>query len=161
MHLWLEGFQQAFSGANVFFLFLGTCIGLIVGVLPVVGPSFAVALALPFTIGMDSAASLILLTAMQSSCTFGDSIGSILLNVPGGPGTVASMWDGYPLTRQGRAGTALGIAAGASLVGGLIGWLSFALLTWPMTAIAILVGPPDHFVLGIAALIFHSILSQV
>jgi putative tricarboxylic transport membrane protein len=160
MHLWLEGFQQAFSGANVFFLFLGTCIGLIVGVLPVVGPSFAVALALPFTIGMDSAASLILLTAMQSSCTFGDSIGSILLNVPGGPGTVASMWDGYPMTRQGRAGTALGIAAGASLVGGLVGWLSFVLLAAPMTAFALMIGPPEYFVLGIAALMLISIASK-
>src|ERR1041385_7332052 len=160
MHLWLEGFQQAFSGANVFFLLLGTCIGLIVGVLPVVGPSFAVALALPFTIGMDSAASLILLTAMQSSCTFGDSIGSILLNVPGGPGTVASMWDGYPMTRQGRAGTALGIAAGASLVGGLIGWLSFVLLAGPMTAFALIIGPPEYFVLGIAARMLSSIASN-
>ena len=160
MHLWLEGFQQAFSGANVFFLLLGTCIGLIVGVLPVVGPSFAVALALPFTVGMDSAASLILLTAMQASCTFGDSIGSILLNVPGGPGTVASMWDGYPMTRQGRAGTALGIAAGASLVGGLIGWLSFVLLAAPMTAFALLIGPPEYFVLGIAALMLISIASK-
>src|SRR5215471_829901 len=160
MHLWLEAFQQAFSCANVFFLFLGTCIGLIVGVLPVVGPSFAVALALPFTIGMDSAASLILLTAMQSSCTFGDSIGSILLNVPGGPGTVASMWDGYPMTRQGRAGTALGIAAGASLVGGLVGWLSFVLLAAPMTAFALMIGPPEYFVLGIAALMLISIASK-
>jgi putative tricarboxylic transport membrane protein len=160
MHLWLEGFQQAFSGANIFFLLLGTGIGLIVGVLPVVGPSFAVALALPFTIGMDSAASLILLTAMQSSCTFGDSIGSILLNVPGGPGTVASMWDGYPMTRQGRAGTALGIAAGASLVGGLIGWLSFVLLAGPMTAFALMIGPPEYFVLGIAALMLISIASK-
>ena len=160
MHLWLEGFQQAFSGANLFFLLLGTCIGLIVGVLPVVGPSFAVTLALPFTIGMDSAASLILLTAIQTSCSFGDSIVSILLNVPGGPGTVASMWDGYPMTRQGRGGTALGIAAGASFVGGLVGWFSFVVLAGPMTAFALMIGAPEYFVLGTMALMLTSIASK-
>src|SRR5512140_2066713 len=103
--MWLEGFQTALSNGNPLFLLLGTVVGLLVGVLPAVGPSFGVALALPFTFGMEPAAALILLTAIQSACAYGDSIASILINVPGGPGTVASMWEGYPLTRQGRAGT--------------------------------------------------------
>ena len=128
MNLWFEGFQLALSGANLFFLLLGSCIGLIVGVIPVVGPSFGVTLALPFTSGMDPATAVILLAAIQSSAAYGDSIASILINVPGGPGTVASMWEGYPMTRKGKAGTALGIATGASFVGGLLGWLSFVLL---------------------------------
>ncbi len=85
MNLWFEGFQLALSGANLFFLFLGTCIGLIVGVIPVVGPSFGVTLALPFTSGMDPATAVILLAAIQSSAAYGDSIASILINVPSQP----------------------------------------------------------------------------
>ena len=160
MNLWFEGFQLALSGANLFFLFLGTCIGLIVGVIPVVGPSFGVTLALPFTSGMDPATAVILLAAIQSSAAYGDSIASILINVPGGPGTLASMWEGYPMTRKGKAGTALGIATGASFVGGLLGWLSFVLLAAPMTAFALMIGAPEYFVLGIAALALISIASK-
>ena len=160
MNLWFEGFQLALSGANLFFLFLGTCIGLIVGVIPVVGPSFGVTLALPFTSGMDPATAVILLAAIQSSAAYGDSIASILINVPGGPGTVASMWEGYPMTRKGKAGTALGIATGASFVGGLLGWFSFVLLAAPMTAFALMIGAPEYFVLGIAALALISIASK-
>ena len=160
MNLWFEGFQLALSGANLLFLLLGTCIGLIVGVIPVVGPSFGVTLALPFTSGMDPATAVILLAAIQSSTAYGDSIASILINVPGGPGTVASMWEGYPMTRKGKAGTALGIATGASFVGGLLGWLSFVLLAAPMTAFALMIGAPEYFVLGIAALALISIASK-
>ena len=160
MNLWFEGFQLALSGANLFFLFLGTCIGLIVGVIPVVGPSFGVTLALPFTSGMDPATAVILLAAIQSSAAYGDSIASILINVPGGPGTVASMWEGYPMTRKGKAGTALGIATGASFVGGLLGWFSFVLLAAPMTAFALMIGAPEYFVLGVAALALISIASK-
>ena len=160
MNLWFEGFQLALSGANLLFLLLGTCIGLIVGVIPVVGPSFGVTLALPFTSGMDPATAVILLAAIQSSAAYGDSIASILINVPGGPGTVASMWEGYPMTRKGKAGTALGIATGASFVGGLLGWLSFVLLAAPMTAFALMIGAPEYFVLGVAALALISIASK-
>ena len=160
MNLWFEGFQLALSGANLLFLLLGTCIGLIVGVIPVVGPSFGVTLALPFTSGMDPATAVILLAAIQSSAAYGDSIASILINVPGGPGTVASMWEGYPMTRKGKGGTALGIATGASFVGGLLGWLSFVLLAAPMTAFALMIGAPEYFVLGIAALALISIASK-
>lgn len=158
--LWLQGFQLALSGANLLFLLLGTCIGLIVGVFPVVGPSFGVTLALPFTSGMDPAAAVILLAAIQSSCAYGDSIASILINVPGGPGTVATMWEGYPMTRKGKAGTALGIATGASFAGGLLGWFSFVLLAGPMTAFALMIGAPEYFVLGIAALALIAIASR-
>src|SRR5688500_229090 len=150
--MWLQGFQLALSGANPLYLLLGTVIGLVVGVLPAVGPSFAVTLALPFTFGMDVAAALILLTAIQSACAYGDSIASILINVPGGPGTVATMWEGHPMARAGRAGTALGIATGASFVGGVIGWLSFVLLAGPMTTFALVIGAPEYFVLGMMAL---------
>ncbi len=160
MDMWLQGFQLALSGMNPLFLLLGTVIGLVIGVLPAVGPSFAVTLALPFTFGMDPAAALIMLTAIQSACAYGDSIASILINVPGGPGTVASMWEGYPMTRQGKAGTALGIATGASFLGGIIGWLSFVLLAGPMTAFALIIGAPEYFVLGMMALALISVASK-
>src|SRR5207245_1519624 len=68
--------------------------------------------------------------------------------------------EGYPMTRKGKAGTALGVATGASFVGGLLGWFSFVLLAAPMTAFALMIGAPEYFVLGVAALALISIASK-
>jgi putative tricarboxylic transport membrane protein len=158
--MWIEGFQLALSGTNTFFLLLGTLLGLVIGILPAVGPSFGLVLVLPFTYNMEPATAMIFLCAIQSACAYGDSITSILLNVPGGPGTVASCWEGYPLSQQGKSGTALGIATGASFTGGIIGWLSIVLVAVPMTAFAMMIGAPEYFVLGVMALALISIASK-
>ncbi len=150
--MWVEGFMNALSGMNILWLFLGSAIGLVVGVLPVLGAAFGVALALPFTFGMDPAGAIILLCAIHASCNYGDSITSILLNIPGSAATVASCWDGYPLAQQGRGGEALGIATFSSFIGGLAVWLMFVLLVSPITKIALSFGSPEYFALMIMAL---------
>ena len=108
--MWLEGFQLALGGANVAWLLLGSLVGLVVGVLPGLGPTFGVALMLPFTFSMEPGTALIFLCAIHAACNYGDSFSSLMLNVPGGPGTVATCWDGYPMAKKGQAGRALGIA---------------------------------------------------
>ena len=123
--MWLEGFQIALSGTNLLYLFLGTAFGLVIGVLPAVGPAFGVVLMLPFTFGMEPATAVIFLMAIHASCTYGDSVSSILINVPGGPGTMASSWDGYPMAQRGEAGRALGIATLGSFLGGVVAWLAW------------------------------------
>ncbi len=74
--MWLQGFQLTLSGLNPLILLLGTLTRLVVGVLPAVGPSFGVTLALPSTYGMDLATALIFLCAIQSACAYGDSFTS-------------------------------------------------------------------------------------
>ncbi len=116
--MWLEGFLNALSFSNILWLLLGTLIGLVIGVLPALGANFGVALMLPLTFGMDPATAIIFLVAIHAACNYGDSVASIVINVPGGPGTVATCWDGYPMAQQGKAGKALGIATLSSFIGG-------------------------------------------
>jgi putative tricarboxylic transport membrane protein len=158
--MWFQAFQLALSGSNLLFLILGTIFGLVLGVLPAIGGALGLALVLPFTYQMDPATAVILIMAIHASSAYGDSVTSILVNVPGGPGTVASCWDGYPMTRQGRPGRALGIATFGSLVGGMIGWLCLVLLIGPIMAIAMQIGPPEYFALGIMALMLISVASK-
>ncbi|MFB3883846.1 MAG: tripartite tricarboxylate transporter permease [Thermodesulfobacteriota bacterium] len=158
--MWVEGFMNALSGMNILWLFIGTSIGLVVGVLPALGAAFGVALALPFTFGMDAAGAIILLCAIHASCNYGDSITSILLNVPGSAATVASCWDGYPLAQQGRGGEALGIATFSSFIGGLAVWLLLVLLVTPITKIALSFGSPEYFALMIMALGLISVAAK-
>lgn len=158
--MWFEGFLNAVSGDNLIWLLIGTGIGLVVGVLPALGANFGVALMLPFTFGMDPATAIIFLCAIHAACNYGDSIASILLNTPGGPGTVATCWDGYPMARQGQAGKALGIATLSSFIGGAGTWLFLALLVGPVTILAMSIGAPEFFALGVMALGLISVASK-
>ena len=158
--MWIEGFINALSGMNILWLLLGSGIGLVIGVLPALGSNFGVALMLPFTFGMDPAGAIIMLCAIHAACNYGDSITSIFLNIPGGPGTVATCWDGYPMAQQGRGGEALGIATISSFIGGVTVWLIFVLLVGPITKVAFIFGPPEYFALMLTALGLISVAAK-
>ncbi len=158
--MWVEGLINACSFANLFWLILGSFIGLFIGVLPALGANFGVALMLPFTFGMDPAAAIIFLCAIHASCNYGDSVTSILLNIPGGPGTVATCWDGYPMAQQGRGGEALGIATFGSFIGGVCVWILLALSVRPITDIALKFGAPEYFSLMLMALGLISVAAK-
>lgn len=160
MDLWMAGFQLALSGTNLLYLVVGALIGLAIGVLPGLGPIFGVALMLPFTFFMPPATAIIFLCSIHAATAYGDSIASILINVPGGPGSVASCWDGYPLAKQGRAGMALGISTFGSMIGGVMGWLSLVLIAPLLTSVALKIGPAEYFALGIIALSLLSIAAR-
>lgn len=152
MEQFLEALQQALSLSNLLFLLAGSVIGLIIGVLPGLGPVFAVALFLPFTFSLSADKALILLSGIYASTAYGDGITSILLNVPGGPGGVAVTFDGYPLTKQGKAGMALGALTGASFVGGIIGVLALIFIAPSLAELSLKIGPAEYFMLAMFGL---------
>lgn len=156
----LQGASVAATPPVFLWLILGTGIGLLIGVLPAIGGTIAVVLFLPFTYGMDLATSLAFLMSIYAATQYGDSITSILLNIPGGPSTVASCWEGYPMARRGEGARALGIATFGSMVGGLFGCIGMVSLAYPLTILAMKIGPPEYFALGIMALTLISIASK-
>ena len=113
----------SFSPMLWIILVLGVVTGLIVGVLPGLTFVMGVILILPFTYGMDPETGIVLMLAVYVAGTYGGAITSILLHIPGEPNNVPLLWDGYTMTRQGRAAEALGWAAFAALAGGLVAWL--------------------------------------
>ena len=158
--MWLEAFATALQAQNVLYLLIGTGIGLVIGALPGLGPLFGVALMLPFTFGMPAATAIIFLVSIHAATAYGDSIASILINTPGGVGSVAACWDGYPLAKKGKAALALGISTFGSLLGGIIGWISLVLVAPILTAFAIQIGAPEYFMLGILALLLLAIAAR-
>ncbi len=158
--MWLQGFTMAFQPESILYLLIGTAIGLVVGALPGLGPLFGVALMLPFTFGMSPATAIIFLVAIHAATAYGDSIASILINTPGGPGSVAACWDGYPMAKKGKAAIALGISTFGSLLGGIIGWLTLVAIAPVLTAFAIQIGAPEYFMLGMMALSLLAIAAK-
>jgi putative tricarboxylic transport membrane protein len=156
----LGGIAQALSPPTVGWLLFGAAIGLMIGVLPAVGATVGVVLFLPFTYSLDLPTAIVFLLAIYTTGQYGDSVSSILLRTPGGPGTIASCWDGYPMTQRGEGARALGIATFASMTGGLIGAIILVGLAYPLTQGAMELQPPEYLVLGIAALGLVSVASN-
>lgn len=158
--LWLEGLVTALNGQNLIFLLMGTLYGLVVGALPGLGPSFGVASMIPVSFWMPPDTAIIFLAAIHASTTYGDSIASILINTPGGPGSVATCWDGHPLARQGKAAFALGVSTAGSGLGGIIGWLCLAALSPALARLALLIGPAEYAMVALLALSLLSVAAR-
>ena len=99
-----------FSSKLLLVLFFGTLFGLILGVLPGLGPTTGGALILPFTMTLDPLSAIVLLTSIYCAGTYGGAITAVLINTPGTPAAAATCLDGYPLAQKGEAGRALGMA---------------------------------------------------
>ena len=91
-----------------------------------------VALALPFTYKMDVTASIILLTAMYVSGTYGGAFTAILFRIPGEPIDVPMLWDGYTMGRKRQAGQGAGLDPCCCAGGGLLSAVVMVALTQPL-----------------------------
>ncbi|HEX5768438.1 MAG TPA: tripartite tricarboxylate transporter permease [Burkholderiales bacterium] len=150
-----SGFAAAFTFKHLVMCFLGVLMGQMVGVLPGIGPSAAIALLLPLTFGADPTSAIILFAGIYYGSQYGGTLTSVLVSVPGESSTVMTSIDGYQLALQGRAGPALGIAAIGSFIAGTLGTVGLMLLAPALARAALAFGPPEYFalvVLGLTAL---------
>ncbi|MCA3596317.1 MAG: tripartite tricarboxylate transporter permease [Methylobacterium sp.] len=149
------GFAGALTPWNLLMCFSGVFAGQLVGALPGIGPSAAIALLLPLTFGGDPTSAIILFAGIYYGAQYGGTLTSVLISVPGEPSSVMTSLDGHQMALKGRAGTALGIAAIGSFFAGTIATLGLMLLAPPLARAALAFGPPEYFalvVLGLTAL---------
>lgn len=144
------GFATALSWQNLLFVLVGVLAGMFIGIMPGLGPTATVALLLPFTLNMDAAGAIIMLAGVYYGSMYGGTITSVMLKVPGEATTVITVLDGYPMARQGRAASALGIAAIGSLFGGIVAVFGIALVAPQMAQFAVSLGSAG--LVGIALL---------
>jgi putative tricarboxylic transport membrane protein len=149
----LNGIGHALSPTTLLLLSAGVLMGMVVGVMPGLGPSAALAILLPVTFGMEPGGAIVMLAAVYYGAMYGGTITSVLINTPGESATVASTFDGYPLAKQGRAGPALVMAAVASFVAGTVGTLLLSLAAPVTAAVAASFGPPELFLVVVAGLL--------
>jgi putative tricarboxylic transport membrane protein len=153
----LLGAQVLFTPANIFFCFVGVLMGTLVGVLPGLGPTAAIALLLPNTFHVSPVTAIIMLAGIYYGAMYGGSTTSILVNIPGEAASVITCLDGYQMARQGRAGVALGIAAFGSFIAGTISVIGLMLVAPPLAKFALAFGPAEYFslmLMGIVILIY-------
>lgn len=155
----IHGASVALQPLNLLFCFIGVLMGTLVGVLPGLGPTAAIALLLPVSFHIPPVATIILLAGIYYGAMYGGSTTSILVNMPGEAASVITCLDGYQMARQGRAGPALGIAAFGSFIAGTLGIVGIVVLAPPMAKFALAFGPPEYFsmmLMGIVIIIYMS-----
>ena len=140
-------------------MLVGIGIGFVVGILPGLGGPVTLALMLPFTFAMDPVQAFAFLLGMSVvTATTGD-LTSVLFGIPGEATSAAAALDGFPMTRRGEAGRALGVVLSSSAIGGLMGAFMLALAVPLIRPIVLALGPPEFFVLTLLGLTFVVTLS--
>lgn len=155
----LQGFSAAATPENLAAAMVGAMIGTAVGVLPGMSPTVAIALLLVPSTTLPPDTGLILLAAVFFGTQYGDSLSAILMNVPSEAGAVVLARDGYQMTRQGRPGPALAIAAIGSFVGGMLGLLVLVLIVESVSRFVFDFGPTEITMLAVFGLVGLALLT--
>lgn len=138
-------------------------IGVFVGVLSGALPGGAVptlVVLLGFAYGMDPYIALPLAIGMVATVPTGDTLPAVLLGMPGSTSGQATILDGHPIAKQGRAGVALSAAYLSSLIGGVFGAI-FLLMVIPIARPVVnTFGAAEFFILGMVAIAVVGVVSS-
>ncbi|NLN16657.1 MAG: C4-dicarboxylate ABC transporter permease [Firmicutes bacterium] len=148
-----------FAWPNFGFLTLGTLVGIVVGCLPGLTATMALALLVPFTFTMPAMQGLIMLGGLYIGAMYGGAISATLINTPGTPSAIATTFDGFPLAKKGMAQHSLVAAAYSSMIGGLFGTVLLLFLSPPLARMALQFGPAEYFWMAVFGLTIIATLS--
>jgi putative tricarboxylic transport membrane protein len=147
MDAFLHAVLLVFDPAVLFVIGIGTLVGLIFGAIPGLTFTMALSLVLPMTFGMKSFAAIAMLVATYIGGMTGGSVSAILVGIPGTPSAAATVLDGFPMRKAGKASLALSLAVVASTVGGLVSLLIMVVSVHLVARLAIKFGPAEIFAL--------------
>jgi TctA family transporter len=157
--LWY-GFGVALEPQNLMWCFIGVLIGNMVGVLPGMGPLATISILLPLTFGIKPVGAILMLAGVMYGAQYGGAICSILLNLPCHPPHAVTCLDGFPLTKQGKGGVALGVTVIASFVGASWGITEMIFLSPILVKVALQFGPAEVCSLMLLGLLAGSTLAR-
>ena len=136
----------------IFLVFMGCAAGLFVGAIPGLSVSMATALLVSITYTWQTTDALATIMGVYVVGVFSGAVSAILINIPSAPSSVVTTLDGYPMARRGEAYKALYVATIYSFIGSLFGLAALAVLTGPVSAVAIRFRPMDYFLLALFGL---------
>jgi len=148
----LNGAWVVLQPMNFLMILIGLIFGLVVGILPGFGSPMGCALLIPFTFSLAPIQGILIMVAMFATSTYAGSITSILYKIPGEAPGIATTFDGYEMTKQGRAGLALGTAIFSSCLGGIFGVITLILIAPRLSAVALTFGDAEYFGMAVLGL---------
>jgi len=152
----LAGLSDAFTPFNLMFVIAGVAVGQFVGAVPGIGPVMAMAIAIPFTFGLDALPAIAFLVGVNKGGLVGGAVPAVLINTPGTPDAAATSLDGYPLAKQGKPLKATKMALFSSVTGDTFSDIVLITVSAPIAILALKMGPVEILALLIFAFVVIS-----
>ena len=144
-----QAFAPAFGDLNFLVIPVAVLLGLVVGAIPGLTGTMALALLINFTYGLSRNAAVGFMLGCYVGAVSGGLFSAIMLNIPGTPNAAATALDGYPLAMKGKGGKALFGGVFASCLGTIISCIIMMLATPFISSIALKFGKWELFLLAI------------
>jgi putative tricarboxylic transport membrane protein len=154
----LEVLSRTFDPITLLTILVGVTAGISIGAMPGLTSTMGIALLMPMTFAMEAHTGMMLLIGEFVGAIYGGSITAILINTPGTPSAAATVLDGYPFTKRGESGRAIGISTVASFGGGIISGITMILVAPVLASVALKFSAPETFALAFFGI---SIISSI
>jgi len=145
-------FLSVITPVTVLLTGIGVMGGIVFGAIPGMTATMALAVFLPLTYALNLNQALALLIGLYVGGISGGLVPAILLNIPGTPSSIATTFDGYPMTQRGEGERALKIGIVSSLFGGVISLILLAIFAPLLADFAIKFSYVEKFLIILFAL---------
>ena len=160
MSAYLSALMVCLQPINLLLIFAMVCLGIVFGAIPGLSATLGIALLLPVTFGLSTETSFVLLLSIWIGGVSGTFISAVLIGIPGSSSAIATCFDGYPMTKNGQAGKALGIGMTASFLGTVFSVALATVLSPVIAEFALQLGPWEYFSLCFCAITLIASLSK-
>lgn len=155
----ITGLIAVMTIEHLLLICIGILLGMIFGAIPGLTPVLGMTLCLPLSFSMNPIAAMLFLLGIYCGGGFGGSITAILIGTPGTAQAAATLLDGFPLAKKGKAYKVLMMALTASCIGGLISAISLLVFAPIIAQVAMKFGPPEYFVMAVFGLTIIAAIS--
>ncbi len=145
MASFLSALLVVLQPGNLLALFVCAVIGVILGAIPGLAGGMGITLILPLTFAMTTELSFSMLLGMYVGGVSGAFIASVLVGIPGSASAIATCYDGYPMTKKGKAAKALSIGITGSFIGTFFSVLVAVFASKALADVAMSLGPWEYF----------------
>lgn len=156
----LSALSQLADPAMLMYLLAGVFIGIIIGVIPGLGGTGAVAVLMPFIFMLEPNQAIAMIIGAVAVVHTSDVITSVVLGIPGSASASVFLLDGYKLAQRGEGARALSASFIASTIGGLFGIVALTLVVPIAKPIVTSFGSPEIFSLIVAGVFLTAMLSK-
>lgn len=141
----LAAFDLVFRLDVLLVILLASVYGILVGAMPGISATLAVAMLVPITYFMEPVAALAAISTAVAMAIFSGDLPGALLRIPGVPASAAYTEESHEMTLKGQGGTGLMISLLCSVIGGIIGTVALSVLAPTLAKFALAFRYQEYF----------------
>ena len=152
MQAYIEALGILLQPANFLVMYACALVGCVLGAIPGLSGGLGITLLLPMTFALSRELSFSMLVGMYVGGVSGSFIAAVLVGIPGSASSIGTCYDGYPMTKNGKAAKALSIGITGSFIGTFVSIIVAMLCSGAIADIALSLGPWEYFSLCLMAI---------